>query len=114
MIPVFKPSTGQAEADAVAAVLASGWIGLGPKTAEFERAFGEYLGARHVVALNCCTAALGLAMRLLEIKPGDEVIVPAMTFVSTAHVVMQRGAKVVFADVEPDTLCISLDDVTRK
>src|SRR6187200_2389854 len=80
MIPVFKPSTGQEEADAVAEVLKSGWIGLGPKTAQFEQAFAQYLGAPHVVAVNSCTAALEMAMRLLEIAAGDEVIVPAITF----------------------------------
>ncbi|HEX8523602.1 MAG TPA: DegT/DnrJ/EryC1/StrS aminotransferase family protein [Tepidisphaeraceae bacterium] len=114
MLPVFKPTTGEEEARAVAEVLKSGWIGLGPKTAEFERAFGNYISAEFVVGVNSCTAALDLALHLLNIGPGDEVIVPTITFVSTAHVVLYRGARVVFADVEADTLGISFDDIVRK
>lgn len=114
LIPVFKPCTGQEEADAVADVLKSGWIGLGPKTNEFEKAVGNYLDAPYVVGVNSCTAALDLATILVGIEPDDEVIVPTITFVSTAHAVCYRRARPVFADVEPDTLNISLEDVARK
>src|SRR4051812_31314799 len=114
MIPVFRPSMGQEECDAVAAILKSGWIGLGPKTAEFEAKFAEYIGAPYAIGLNSCTAALDLATLLLGIEPGDEVIVPTITFVSTAHAVMYRGARVVFADIDRETLNISFADVERK
>src|SRR5687768_6786242 len=114
MLPVFRPSMGKEEADAVAEVLASGWIGLGPKTSQFETNFAQYLGAPYAVGVNSATAALDLATILAGIGPGDEVIVPTITFVSTAHVVLYRGARVVFADVEPDTLNISFADVQRK
>jgi perosamine synthetase len=114
MMPVFKPCTGQEEADAVAEVLRSGWIGMGPKTAEFEKSFAEYLGAPYAVGLNSCTAALDLATQLAGVGPGDEVIVPTITFVSTAHAVMYRGARVVFADIDRETLNISFADVERK
>src|SRR5688572_13213291 len=108
MLPVFRPSMGKAEADAVAAVIQSGWIGLGPKTAEFETKFANYLGVPHAVGLNSATAALDLATIIAGVGPGDEVIVPTITFVSTAHAVVHRGARVVFADVDPDTLHVSL------
>src|SRR5437879_3676187 len=87
MINVFKPAMGDEEIQAIAEVIRSGWIGLGPKTAEFERVFAAFVEVPHAVALNSCTAALDLALKLLGIKNGDEVIVPTMTFVSTAHAV---------------------------
>ena len=98
-MPVFRPCMGKEEVDAVAEVLTSGWIGLGPKTAEFETKFAEYLAAPYAVALNSATAALDLATMLAGVGPGDEVIVPTITFVSTAHAVMYRGARAIFADV---------------
>ncbi len=114
MIPVFRPSYGQEEIDAVAEVLRSGWVGLGPKVEEFEKAFAEYIGVNHAIAVNSCTAALHLALLAAGVGPGDEVIVPAITFVSTAHAVKYTEADVVFADVEADTLCIDIEDVERK
>ncbi len=114
LIPVFRPSITDEEINAVTEVMKSGWLGLGPVTAEFEYELATHFGVEHVIAVNSGTAALHLALELLDLKPDDEVIVPTITFVSTAHVVEYCGAKVVFADVEEDTLCINLDDVRRK
>ena len=114
MINVFKPAMGDEEIQAVAEVIRSGWIGLGPKTAEFEREFAAFAGVPHAVALNSCTAALDLALKLLGIKNGDEVIVPTMTFVSTAHAVAYNLAHPIFADVDIHTRNIDLKDVERK
>lgn len=114
MIPVFRPSITEEEIEAVSNVMRSGWLGLGPVTEQFEKALAEYFGAEHVVAVNSGTAALHLALAVLDLQPEDEVIVPSITFVSTAHVVEYCGARVVFADVDEDTLNINLDDVKRK
>lgn len=114
MIQVFRPSMGQEEIDAVADVLRSGWIGLGPKTEEFERKFAEFCQVDYAVGVNSATSALDLAMKLLHVNHGDEVIVPTMTFVSTAHVVAYNLATPVFADVDPVTLNISLEEVAEK
>ncbi|MFH1741618.1 MAG: DegT/DnrJ/EryC1/StrS aminotransferase family protein [bacterium] len=114
LIPVFRPSITDEEIQAVSEVLRSGWLGLGPKTKEFEDALKAYFGVPEVVALNSGTAALHLALRVLDIGPGDEVIVPTITFVSTAHVVEYCGAHVVFADIDEETLCVNPDDVRRK
>lgn len=114
MINVFLPSMGDEEIQAVAEVLRSGWIGLGPKTAEFESRFAKFCGVKYAIGVNSATAALDLAMRLLHISHGDEVIVPTMTFVSTAHVVSYNLATPIFADVDPVTLCIDFDDIKRK
>jgi perosamine synthetase len=114
MIQVFKPSLGEEEFEALREIFKTGWIGLGPKTAEFEQKFAAYVGARYAVGMNSATAALHLAMAALGIGPGDEVLVPTITFVSTAHAVMYCGATPVFVDIEPDTLCISLEDAQRK
>jgi perosamine synthetase len=114
MIQLFKPYMDEEEIQAVSDVLRSGWIGLGPKTAAFEQQFAKFVGAPWAVALNSCTAALDMAVRLLDIGHGDEVIVPTMTFVSTAHAVVYNHAMPIFADVDPDTLNLDLEDVARK
>ena len=114
MIQVFKPSLGQEELDGLAEIFKSGWIGLGPKTTEFEQKFAEYIGVRQAVATNSATAALHLSCLALEIGPGDEVLVPTITFVSTAHAVSYCGAKPVFVDVDPETFNIDTEDILRK
>jgi len=114
LIPIFQPNFGKAEIDAVSEVLKSGWIGLGPKTEEFEKSFADYIGAPYAIALNSATAALHLSLLAADIKKGDEIIVPSLTFVSTVHAVLYTGATPVFADVEEETLCISIDDVIKK
>ncbi|MEK4512661.1 DegT/DnrJ/EryC1/StrS family aminotransferase [Paenibacillus sp. FSL K6-2524] len=114
LIPVLQPCIGQEEIDAVTEVLRSGWLGLGPKTEQFEQKFAGYAGSRFAVALNSGTAALHLALEILGIGPGDEVIVPSMTFISTVHAVSYVGATPVFADIEEDSMNISVADIESK
>lgn len=114
MIPVFRPCYNEEEIEAVSEVLRSGWIGLGPKTEQFESAFAEYVGSEYAIAVNSATAALHLSCLVLGVQPGDEVLVPTMTFVSTAHAVSYCGAKPVFCDVEPDTLNIDPQDAENR
>ena len=92
----------------------SGWIGLGPKTAEFEKKFANYIGVKYAVGVNSGTAALHLANYVIGVKEGDEVIVPSMTFVSTALAPLYCGARPIFADIEEDTLCIDPRDIEKK
>lgn len=107
-LPFSPPSIGSEEIDEVVDTLRSQWITTGPKTRAFEQAFGTYVGAPGGTSLmlNSCTAGLHVALAALGIGPGDEVIVPALTFSASANVVEHVGAKPVFVDVEPDTLCI--------
>ena len=113
MIPLFRPSVTGAEVQAVTDVLESGWWGEGPKVAAFEAAFARYAGARHAVAVNSCTAALQLTLEAMGVT-GGEVIVPALTFVSTGLAALRNGCRVVFADVDEDTLCLDWDDVAAE
>ncbi len=113
-IQVFRPSYDGSELEALRGVLESGWAGLGPKTAEFEEKFAAYVGARHAVALNSATAALHLALAVCGVGPGDEILVPTLTFVSTAHAAEYCGAAPVFVDVCPDTLCMDVGDAQKK
>jgi Predicted pyridoxal phosphate-dependent enzyme apparently involved in regulation of cell wall biogenesis len=113
-IPVLKPSITEEEIQAVVEVMRSGWLGLGPKTNEFEEKFAAYVNAKFCVALNSCTAALHLAMAALNLQPEDEVIVTPMTFISTVHSISYCGAKPVFADILPDNFNINPDDVAQK
>lgn len=114
MIQVFKPWYGQEEIVAVTEVLESGWLGLGPKTTEFESAFSDYVGAKYAVGLNSATAALHLACLALDLGPGDEVLVPTITFVSTAHAVAYCGATPVFVDVDAQTLNVDIEDLRAR
>lgn len=114
VLPVFRPSMGRGEIEAVGKVINSGWIGLGPKTEEFENKFATFTDSGHAIALNSATAALHLAMLALGIGKGDEVLVPSMTFVSTAHAVLYVGAKPVFVDVDEVTLCMDPVDLEKK
>jgi len=103
MIPVMRPWLGQDEAEAAAAAVASGWVAQGPRVAEFERAVAARVGAAHGVAVSSCTTALHLALALGGIGPGDEVIVPSLSFIATANAARYVGATPVFADVDPAT-----------
>jgi len=114
MIQVFCPSITDREIEAVADVMRSGWLGLGPKTAEFEAKFAEYVGAKYAIGVNSGTAALHLALLVLGIRPGDEVLVPTITFASTALAVVYCGATPVFVDVWPGDICIDTKDAERK
>jgi len=104
-----SPAIGEEEIAEVVDSLRSGWIGTGPKVQRFETMLSEYLGASHCRCLSSCTAALILSMRVLGIGPGDEVLVPAMTFVASANAVEHAGAKPVLIDSEPGTGLIDLD-----
>jgi dTDP-4-amino-4,6-dideoxygalactose transaminase len=97
----------------VVATLESGWLGTGPRTAEFERMFAEYTGARHAIAVNSCTAGLHLSLVALGVGPGDEVITTPMTFAATANVILHVGARPVFADVLPDTMVIDPEQIEK-
>jgi perosamine synthetase len=112
MIPVFKPSYGKEEFEAVKKVMKSGWVGLGPKTQEFEEEFAKYIGTKYAIALNSCTAALHLAMMVMDIKRGDVLTTP-ITFVSTNHAILYNAARPVFCDVEPDTLNINVKEIEK-
>src|SRR3990172_2923971 len=98
-IPFALPDMTAAEIEAVVEVLRSGWITTGRKVKEFEARFGEAVGARHCVAVNSCTAALHLALEAIGVRPGDEGVVPTMTFAATAEVVRHLGAVPVLVDV---------------
>jgi dTDP-4-amino-4,6-dideoxygalactose transaminase len=104
VIPVIRPVLGAEEASAAAEAVASGWVAQGPRVAAFEAAMAARAGAKAGVALSSCTAALHLALMLHDVGPGDEVIVPSLSFIATANAVRYVGATPVFADVDVATL----------
>ena len=112
-IPICKPLFGEEEYRALRRTLASGWVGRGARTVEFEERFAEYIGVEHAVALNSATAALHLAMLAAEVE-GQEVLTTSMTFVSTNHAILHGGGRPVFCDIEPGTLNIDPREVERK
>jgi perosamine synthetase len=113
-IPIARPWIGSPEIEAVGQVLASGMLVQGPVVRRFEEAFASYVGCAHAVAVNSCTSALHLALVALGIGPGDEVIVPAFTHVSTANAVVMTGATPVFADIDLATFNVDPALLERK
>jgi perosamine synthetase len=103
MIPVMRPWLGAEEAKAAAAAVSSGWVAQGPRVAEFEEAFAAAIGTGHAVAVSSATAALHLALVVCGIDPGDEVVVPSLSFIATANAARYVGAVPVFADVDDAT-----------
>jgi len=101
-LPFALPSIGEEEIAEVVDSLKSGWVTTGPKTKRFEEQFKEYVGSKHAVAVNSCTAGLHIALTALGISAGDEAIVPTLTFCSTANVVVHLGARPVLVDVGDD------------
>lgn len=106
-LPFSLPSIDEEDIQGVIQVLKSGWITTGPKTSEFEKEFGQYVGAPHCCALTSATAGMHLILKALGIGEGDEVITPSMTWVSTVNLITMTGAKPVFADIDPKTLMIT-------
>lgn len=110
-IPVMRPWIGAEEAAAAAATVESGWVAQGPRVAEFERAFAASIGVGHGVAVSSCTAALHLALLAAAVGPGDEVVVPSLSFIATANAARYVGARPVFADVDAVTLNLTPETV---
>jgi perosamine synthetase len=113
-LPYARQQIDEDDIAAVAAVLRSDWLTTGPAVEFFENAVAGFVHARYAAAVSSGTAALHAAMYAIGIGPGDEVIVPAMTFAATANAVVFRGGTPIFADVDPDTLLISPESVRER
>jgi dTDP-4-amino-4,6-dideoxygalactose transaminase len=108
-----SPAIGEPEIAEVVATLRSGWLGTGPRVQRFEADFRAYIGCAHAVALSSCSAGLHLALDVLGIGPGDEVITSPLTFSATANVIVHVGARPVFADVDPRTMNLDAEAAAR-
>lgn len=113
-IRLFKPCVGEEELASIRSVFERGWLGLGPLVTQFENEWSQYIGAKDSVGVNSATAALHLAVTAFGFQPGRKVLVPAITFVSTATAVLYNGLVPVFVDIDPETLSMSLEDLERK
>ena len=108
-LPFSTPSIEQGEIDEILDTLRTTWITTGPKVKRFEEEFARYIGCKHAVAVNSCTAALHLALEAIGIREGDEVVTSPMTFASTAEVVRYFNARPVFCDISAETMNIDVD-----
>lgn len=112
-VNVMKPWLGEEEAQAIAEVVASGWVAQGPKTAAFEQAFAKHQQVAHAVATSSCTTALQLALLVAGVKPGDDVLVPSFSFIATANAPSYVGAHPVFVDVDESTGNVTAQTLDR-
>lgn len=112
-LPFSRPDIGQEEINEVIEVLSSGWITSGPKVQAFEKAFAEYVGCPYALALSSCTAGLHLAMEMLDLKPGDEVITTSLTWPATVNMIHLCGGRPVFVDVERNTINLDVSHVEK-
>jgi dTDP-4-amino-4,6-dideoxygalactose transaminase len=113
-LPFGAPAIGEEEIAEVVETLRSGWIGQGERVQRFEREFAAAVDAPHAVAVSSCTAALHLSLVAAGVGPGDEVVVPTLTFAASATAVEHAGGVPVFCDVDPETLLIDLEDCARR
>lgn len=113
-VPFHRAAVGEEEIAAVANVIRSGWLTMGPKTVEFERQFAAYIGVRHAITVCSGTAALHLALDAADIQAGDEVVIPATTFTATGEVVKYLGARPVLVDIDSRMMNIDVQDAARK
>lgn len=113
-VPLFRSVLGEEEIAAVSEVMRSGWVALGPKTAQFEEEYAQFIGSKHAIGLNSCTAALHLALAVWEFPEGSEVLLSTINFISAPHSALYSRLVPVFVDVEEDTLCIDIEDLKRK
>lgn len=113
-MPFCLPDVSEAEIESVTAAVRSGWWAKGPRTIEFEKKFAQYVGAKHCIGLNSCTAALHLALAASGIGPGDEVITTPLTFAASANTILHVGATPVFADIDMETGLIDPKEIEKK
>src|SRR6185295_1219238 len=113
-IPFYKPSIGEEEINEVVEVLRSGWLTTGPKAKQFESAFSDYMGHRHSIAVNSCTAALHLALEAIGVQAGQTVVVPTMTFAATAEVVRYFNAIPLLVDCSKADFNIDVADAETR
>ena len=114
MIPIARTSLTNAEIESVLEPMRSGWLVQGPKVREFEEKWSTFTGAKHSLAVTSCTTALHLSLAALGFGSGDEAIVPAFTWISTANVVEHLGGKVVFCDIDLKTFNIDPAQIESK
>lgn len=110
-LPFSRPSMGEEEIEAVGQVLRSGWITTGPQTHQLEQDFSAAFGCKHAIAVSSATGGMHVTLMALGIGPGDEVITPSQTWVSTLNMIVLLGAEPVMIDVDPDTLMVSAEDI---
>ena len=108
-IPIAKTNLLECEIQSVLEPLRSGWLVQGPKVREFEEKWSSFTGAKNSIAVTSCTAGLSLSLTALGLLPGDEVIVPAFTWIATANVVEHLGCKVIFCDIDLETFNLDID-----
>ncbi|WP_408955101.1 DegT/DnrJ/EryC1/StrS family aminotransferase [Natroniella sp. ANB-PHB2] len=113
-IPFYKPYIDKKEINSVVESMESGWLTTGPKVKEFQNKFADYVGSKHALAVNSCTAGLHLLLVAAGIGEGDEVITTSMTFAATANVIVEVGAKPVLVDIDPKTFNMDIQDLERK